>query len=64
MPEYPPPAVQHICNASSFFCRFIDEGMPRDEAHIWSRRIEAILHPHLYPQRESGCQPPVTETGK
>lgn len=53
MPEYPPAAVQHCCNGAAIYCRLRDEGLPRDEAHFWSRKLESILHPHLYPHVES-----------
>ncbi|KAF0235074.1 MAG: hypothetical protein FD177_233 [Desulfovibrionaceae bacterium] len=51
MSGYPPPAVQHCCNAAALYCRMRDQGMTHDEAHVWSRKIETILHPHLYPNR-------------
>lgn len=52
MREYPPPAVQHCCNAAALYCRMRDQGMPHDDAHTWSKLIESVLHPHLYPHVE------------
>lgn len=58
MSEHPPAAVQHVCNAAALFCRFRDQGMPKDQAWSWARKIEGVLHPHLYPQHNGGCEPP------
>jgi hypothetical protein len=58
MPEFAPPAVQHIMCATHLFCRLRDEGMERDEAMDWARRIESAVSPIIYPKRNGGCVPP------
>ena len=58
MPEIAPPAVQHVMCSTHLFCRVREEGLPRDEAMAWAKRIESAVNPLLYPKRFSECEQP------